>query len=82
MEEYRNLFDKLVAPLPQLSRVGGDIYEWASTMDQSGTGVLRTYGLTSMMKIAQLVENRELTRNKACLRVNKICKSPIPNYNY
>lgn len=77
MEEYQNLFDKLVALLPQLS----DQVLEESFMNglfpriKAEGECWEPVGLTSMMKIAQLVENRELTRNEAGLSVNTVCKA-------
>lgn len=64
VEEYWNLFDKLVAPLPQLSdqvlkeTLMNGLLPWNKTEVECWEPI----GLTSMMKIAQLVENRELLR--------------------
>ncbi|KAA0062661.1 Transposon Ty3-I Gag-Pol polyprotein [Cucumis melo var. makuwa] len=69
VEEYRNLFDKLVAPL---SEVQEDVVE-----DTFMNGLLpwiraevafcHPKGLSEMMQVAQLVENREIIRNEAKL---------------
>ena len=69
VEEYRNLFDKLVA---SLSEVQKDVVE-----DTFMNGLLpwiraevafcRPKGLSEMMQVAQLVENREIIQNEAKL---------------
>lgn len=66
MEEYWNLFDKLVAPLSQLfdqvleETFMNGFLSWI----KAEVECCESIGLTSMMKIAKLVENRELSEMK------------------
>ncbi|KAA0046241.1 Ty3/gypsy retrotransposon protein [Cucumis melo var. makuwa] len=69
VDEYRNLFDKLVAPLSDvLDSVVEDafmngLFPWI----RAEVVFCRPKGLAEMMEVAQLVENRELIRNEANL---------------
>ncbi|KAL0556619.1 hypothetical protein IC582_005133 [Cucumis melo] len=68
-QEYRNLFDKMVAPLPDLQeRVVEDTFmngllPWI----RPEVAFCRSKGLAEMMEVAQLVENKEILRNEANL---------------
>ncbi|TYK02775.1 Transposon Ty3-I Gag-Pol polyprotein [Cucumis melo var. makuwa] len=69
MEEYRNLFDKLVAPLSDLlERLVEDTFmnglvPWI----RAEVAFCRPKSLAKMMEVAQLVENREILRREANL---------------
>ncbi|KAA0042008.1 transposon Tf2-1 polyprotein isoform X1 [Cucumis melo var. makuwa] len=69
VEEYRNLFDKLVAPLFDVQeKVAEDtfmngLFQWI----RAEVAFCRPKGLAEMMQVAQLVENRDLIRNEASL---------------
>ncbi|KAA0066460.1 uncharacterized protein E6C27_scaffold21G005610 [Cucumis melo var. makuwa] len=69
VEEYRNLFDKLVAPLSDIpEKVVEDTFmngllPWIRAEVFCG----RPKGLAEMMQIAQLVENKEFAQNEAKL---------------
>ncbi|KAA0047682.1 ty3-gypsy retroelement transposase [Cucumis melo var. makuwa] len=69
VEEYRNLFDKLVAPLSDLQeRVVEEtfmngLFPWI----KAEVAFCRPKGLAEMMKIAQVVENREIIKGEANL---------------
>ncbi|KAA0032314.1 transposon Tf2-1 polyprotein isoform X1 [Cucumis melo var. makuwa] len=69
VEEYLNLFDKLVAPLSDIpEKVVEDTFmngllPWI----RAEVFFCRPQGLAEMMQIAQLVENREFVRNEAKL---------------
>lgn len=73
MEEYRNLFDKLVAPLPQLPKevleetFMNGLYLWIKAEVECW--------FAQMMKLAQRAENREVTRGEAGLKTNLEGKS-------
>ncbi|KAA0060214.1 Transposon Ty3-G Gag-Pol polyprotein [Cucumis melo var. makuwa] len=64
VEEYGNLFDKLVAPLSDLQErvvedtFMNDLFPWI----RAEVAFCRPKGLVKMMQIAQLVENREIIR--------------------
>ncbi|KAL4030271.1 hypothetical protein IC575_008507 [Cucumis melo] len=80
VEEYRNLFDKLVAPL-------SDLEDWV-VEETFMTGLFpwiraevilcRPKGLAEMMLTAQLVEDREILRNAANLNGYAGGKSSTP----
>ncbi|KAL0560774.1 hypothetical protein IC582_001187 [Cucumis melo] len=69
VEEYRNLFDKLVAPLSDVEdRVVEEtfmsgLFPWI----RAEVILCRPKGLAEMMRTAQLVEDREVLRNAANL---------------
>ena len=66
LKEYRNLFDKLVAPLSDLQErvieytFMNGLLPWISTE----VAFCRPKGLAKMMQVAQLVENREIIRGE------------------
>ncbi|KAA0037390.1 ty3-gypsy retrotransposon protein [Cucumis melo var. makuwa] len=69
VDEYRNLFDKLVAPLSDVpdpvveDTFMNGLFPWI----RAEVILCRPKGLAEMMEIAQLVENREIIRNEANL---------------
>ncbi|KAA0054961.1 Transposon Ty3-I Gag-Pol polyprotein [Cucumis melo var. makuwa] len=79
VEEYRNLFDKLVAPLSNLQeRVVEEtfmngLFPWL----RAEVAFCRPKSLAEMMLIAQLVENREIIRGKANLNGFASGKYPL-----
>ena len=68
-EEYRNLFDKLVAPLSDLQeRVVEDTFmNGLLPLIRAEVAFCRPKSLAKMMEVAQLVENREILRREANL---------------
>ncbi|KAA0040843.1 Ty3/gypsy retrotransposon protein [Cucumis melo var. makuwa] len=70
VEEYRNLFDKLVVPLSDLEdRVVEETFMTGLFPRIRAEVILcRPKGLAEMMLTAQLVENREILRNEANLK--------------
>ncbi|KAA0035583.1 transposon Tf2-1 polyprotein isoform X1 [Cucumis melo var. makuwa] len=70
VEEYRNLFDKLIAPLSDIqeSVVEDTFMNGLLPWIRAEVAFCRPNGLAEMMQIAQLVENRELIRNEANLK--------------
>ena len=70
VEEYRNLFDKLIAPLSDIqeSVVEDTFMNGLLPWIRAEVAFCRPKGLAEMMQIAQLVENRELIRNEANLK--------------
>ncbi|KAA0033837.1 Ty3/gypsy retrotransposon protein [Cucumis melo var. makuwa] len=80
VEEYRNLFDKLVAPLFDLQeRVIEDTFmngllPWI----RAEVAFCRPKGLAEMMEVVQLVENREILRNEANLNGYSGGKMSVP----
>ncbi|KAL0548958.1 hypothetical protein IC582_013436 [Cucumis melo] len=80
VEEYRNLFDKLVAPLSDLEdRVVEEtfmtgLFPWI----RAEVILCRPKGLAGMMRTAQLVEDREILRNAANLSGYAGGKSSTP----
>ncbi|KAA0050629.1 transposon Tf2-1 polyprotein isoform X1 [Cucumis melo var. makuwa] len=69
VDEYRNLFDKLVAPLSDVpdSVVEDTFMNGLFPWIRAEVVFCRPKGLAEMMEVAQLVENRELIRNEANL---------------
>ena len=69
MEEYRNLFDKLVAPLSDLADkvVEETFMSGLKPWIQAEMDFCEPQGLSQMMRIAQKVENREDIRREANL---------------
>ncbi|KAL0540117.1 hypothetical protein IC582_024347 [Cucumis melo] len=69
VDEYRNLFDKPVAPLSDVAdsivedTFMNGLFPWI----RAEVVFFRSKGLAEMMEVAQLVENRELIRNEANL---------------
>ncbi|KAL0536628.1 hypothetical protein IC582_025586 [Cucumis melo] len=69
VDEYRNLFDKLVAPLSDVQdsviedTFMNGLFPWI----RAEVAFCRPKGLAKVMEVAQLVENRELIRNEANL---------------
>ncbi|KAA0032165.1 transposon Tf2-1 polyprotein isoform X1 [Cucumis melo var. makuwa] len=69
VDEYRNLFDKLVAPLSDVpdpvvkDTFMNGLFPWI----RAEVILCRPKGLAEMMEIAQVVENREIIRNEANL---------------
>ncbi|KAA0041878.1 transposon Tf2-1 polyprotein isoform X1 [Cucumis melo var. makuwa] len=70
VEEYRNLFDKLVAPLSDVQEevVEDTFMNGLIPWIRAEVAFCRPKGLVEMMQVAQLVENRELIRNEANLK--------------
>ena len=69
VEEYRNLFDKLVAPLSDLQErvVEETFMNGLLPWIRAEVAFCRLKGLAEMMLFAQLVENREIIRGEANL---------------
>ena len=69
VEEYRNLFDKLVAPLSDLADkvVEETFMSGLKPWIQAEMDFCEPQGLSQMMRIAQKVENREDIRREANL---------------
>ncbi|KAA0049858.1 transposon Tf2-1 polyprotein isoform X1 [Cucumis melo var. makuwa] len=69
VDEYRNLFDKLVAPLcdVQESIIEDTFMNGLFPWIRAEVAFCRLKGFAEMMEVAQLVENRELIRNEANL---------------
>ncbi|TYK02029.1 Ty3/gypsy retrotransposon protein [Cucumis melo var. makuwa] len=69
VDDYRNLFDKLVAPLSDVpdpvveDTFMNGLFPWI----RAEVRICRPKGLAEMMEFAQLVENREIDRNEANL---------------
>ncbi|KAA0037013.1 peroxidase 64 [Cucumis melo var. makuwa] len=69
VDDYRNLFDKLVAPLSDVpdpvieDTFMNGLFPWI----RAEVILCRPKGLAEMMEFAQLVENREIVRNEANL---------------
>ncbi|KAL4038207.1 hypothetical protein IC575_001815 [Cucumis melo] len=69
VDEYRNLFNKLVAPLSDVpdpvveDTFMNGLFPWI----RAEVILCRPKGLAEMMEVAQLVENREIIRNEANL---------------
>ncbi|KAL4035846.1 hypothetical protein IC575_004554 [Cucumis melo] len=69
VDNYRNLFDKLVAPLSDVpdpvveDTFMNGLFPWI----RAEVRICRPKGLAEMMEFAQLVENREIKRNEANL---------------
>ncbi|KAL4010180.1 hypothetical protein IC575_030485 [Cucumis melo] len=70
VDDYRNLFDKLVAPLsdvPDPVSRRRYLHEWFVPMDKSGSKNQSTQRISRDDGIRELVENREIERNEANL---------------
>ncbi|TYK03449.1 transposon Tf2-1 polyprotein isoform X1 [Cucumis melo var. makuwa] len=69
VDDYRNLFDKLVAPLSDVpdpvveDTFMNGLFPWI----RAEVRICQPKGLAEMMEFAQLVENREIERNEANL---------------
>ncbi|TYK06549.1 transposon Tf2-1 polyprotein isoform X1 [Cucumis melo var. makuwa] len=69
VDDYRNLFDKLVAPLSDVpdpvvkDTFMNGLFPWI----RAEVRICRPKGLAEMMEFAQLVENREIERNEVNL---------------
>lgn len=72
MEEYRNLFDKLVVPLPHLLKevLKETCMNGLSPWIKIEVECWEPVGLAQMMKLAQHLENKELMRREAGLKKN------------
>ncbi|KAL0541464.1 hypothetical protein IC582_021509 [Cucumis melo] len=69
VDDYRNLFDKLVTPLSDVpdSVVENTFMNGLFPWIRAEVILCRPKGLAEMMEFAQLVENREIVRNEANL---------------
>lgn len=84
VEEYINLFDKLVAPFLQSDEVLENTFmNWLVPWVKADVKCWEPVGLINMMKVAQLLENWEIVRSKACLSPinNKKCQGSVNNPN-
>lgn len=71
MEEYQNCFHHLIAPLPQVSNVvlENTFMNGLVPCIKAEVECWPPVGLSNKMKMAQLVENQELTRIQAGLDI-------------
>lgn len=85
VEQYWNLFDKLVAPLPYLpNEVLEETFMNGLTLwIKAEVECWEPTGLAQMMKLAQRVENREITRREVTLKnIEGKAQTTFPIRNY
>ena len=70
MEEYRNLFDKSVAPLPFLQKavLEETFMNGLKPWIKADMECWEPMGLAQMMKLAQKIENREVIRGESSFK--------------